>query len=53
MTVKQNHFGDVTLVWREPMTLVEVADFEEFLEIWMRGVKRRAEAEAAKQPVTE
>lgn len=49
--IKQNVFGDVTLTWAEPMTLDQVSDLEELLAIWMRGIRRRAEA-ANSQPQT-
>lgn len=45
MQVKQNHFGDVTVTWREPMTPAEVSDLESFLNLWVRGIKRRVEAD--------
>lgn len=50
MTVRLIQFGNVTLTWTEPMTAEELADLEELVAIWLRGVKRRVEALPAPAP---
>lgn len=43
--------GDVRLSYPEPMPVWEVEFLEEFLRLWLRGVRRRAEAaEEAARP---
>jgi len=42
----------VQIVWPDPLSAEEIQDLEEFLQLWMRGLKRRL-AHVPAPPITE